>query len=145
MPASNDLFGTRILIVDDQDSNVRLLEYALRRAGYTAVHGTTNPVDVSALHRKNDYELILLDLQMPRMSGFAVMEELGRIEGSMVAVLVLSADPGQMVRALEAGATGFLSKPFVLADVLERVRFMVEKCADQAVEELGSQRGMSRS
>jgi DNA-binding response OmpR family regulator len=145
MPASNDLFGTRILIVDDQDSNIRLLEYALRRAGYTAVHSTMDPVDVSAMHRQNEYELILLDLQMPRMSGFAVMEELGKIDGGMVAVLVLSADPGQMVRALEAGASGFLSKPFVLAEVLERVRFMVEKCADEAVEELRSQRGMSRS
>lgn len=134
MPASRDLFSTRILIVDDQDSNVRLLEYALRRAGYSAVQSTTDPVDVCALHRLNDFELILLDLQMPRLSGFEVMEELGRIDGRMVAVLVLSADPAQMVRALEAGASGFLSKPFVLAEVLERIRLIVGECAAGGIE-----------
>ena len=119
MPGSTDAFGARILIVDDQECNVRLLEYALRRGGYVAVASTTDPLEVCALHRQNHYDLILLDLQMPRMNGFEVMEGLGNVEGEARAVvLVLTADPAQKARALEAGASGFLSKPFVLAEVL---------------------------
>ena len=135
MPGSTDVFRSRILIVDDQESNVRLLECALRRGGYVAVSSTTDPREVCALHRRNRYDLILLDLQMPRMNGFEVMEGLGKIEGEdMVAALVLSADPAQMVRALEAGAGSFLSKPFVLAEVLLRVRLMLEKTVSGEIE-----------
>ena len=120
---STDAFHARILIVDDQDSNVRLLEFALRRGGYVAVTSTSDPLEVCVLHRQNHYDLILLDLQMPRMNGFEVME--GLANEDKVAVLVLSADPTQRVRALEAGARGFLSKPFVLADVLTRVHLLL--------------------
>jgi DNA-binding response OmpR family regulator len=128
MPGCTEAFRARILIVDDQESNVRLLKFALRRGGYVAVTSTTDPLEVCALHRKNHYHLILLDLQMPRMNGFEVLEGLGKVEGEAgVAVLVLSADPSQKVRALQAGASEFLSKPFVLADVLLRVRLMLEK------------------
>jgi DNA-binding response OmpR family regulator len=125
--AIDGILGARILIVDDQESNLRLLEYTLRRAGHLAVSSTSDPVAACALHRLNRYHLILLDLQMPRMNGFEVMAELARIEGSRVAVLVLSADPAQMVRALEAGASGFLSKPFVLGEVVKQVHGMLEK------------------
>ena len=128
MPGSTDVSGGRILIVDDQQSNLRLLEYTLRRGGYVAVTSTTNPLEVCALHRLNRYELILLDLQMPLMNGFQVLEGLRNAEGKQrVAVLVLSADPSQMVRSLEAGADGFLAKPFILAEVLLHVRLLLEK------------------
>jgi CheY-like chemotaxis protein len=123
MPVSTDAFRARILIVDDQESNVRLLEFALRRGGYVAVASTTDPVEVCALHRQNHYDLILLDLQMPHMNGFEVMA--GLANEDKVTILVLSADPTQSARALEAGARGFLSKPFVLADVLKRVHLML--------------------
>jgi DNA-binding response OmpR family regulator len=136
MPGSTDVFSARILIVDDQESNVRLLEYALRRGGYVAVASTTDPLEVCALHGQNRYDLILLDLQMPRLNGFEVMEGLGKVEGEeRVAVLVLTADPSQMVRALEAGARGFLSKPFVLTEVLQRVHLMLEKTVSREIEE----------
>ena len=136
MPGFTDIFSARILIVDDDESNVRLLELALRRGGYAAVSSTTDPFEVVALHRQNRYDLIMLDLQMPRMNGFEVMEGLGNAEGEdRVAVLVLTADPSQMVRALEAGARGFLSKPFVLAEVLLRVREMLEKTVSGDIEE----------
>ena len=128
MLAPTDILGARILIVDDQQANLRLLEYALRRAGYLDVASTAEPLEVSALHRRNDYDLIILDLQMPHMNGFQVMEELMRVEGGeRVVILVLSADPAQMIRAMEAGAAGFLSKPFVLAEVVLRVRLLLEK------------------
>lgn len=131
----SDLYGARILIVDDQGSNLRLLECALHRGGYTAVTSTTDPLEVSDLHRQNRYNLILLDLQMPRMNGFEVMKSLGDLEGdAKVPILVLTADPAQMVPALQAGAAGFLSKPFVLSEVLKRVRLMLERSAARVEE-----------
>lgn len=106
---------------------MRLLEYVLRRAGYVAVASTTDPVGVRELHDQNQYDLIILDIQMPRMSGLEVLEGLrSAVGGDGVAALVLTADPAQMVRALELGATGCLGKPFVLAEVLLRVRLMLE-------------------
>ncbi len=129
MPAFTDAFEARILIVDDQQSNVRLLEYALRRGGYVAVTSTTDPREVCALQRLEHHDLILLDIQMPCMNGFEVLEGLRNLEGEeMPAVLVLSADPTHMVRALESGARGFLSKPFVLAEVLQRAHSMLDQC-----------------
>lgn len=126
MPASTEFSGARILIVDDQECNVRLLEYALRRDGYVAISSTTDPRAVGALQRQNRYDLILLDLQMPRMNGFEVMKELEAVDGERAAVLVLSADPAQNARAMQAGARGFLSKPFLLASVLEQARLLLE-------------------
>src|SRR6185436_1248071 len=132
MPGSTDVFRARILIVDDQESNLRLLEYALRRGGYLAVSSTANPLEVSALHLRHRYDLILLDIQMPRMNGFEVLQGLRSFgEEGAVAILVLTVDPAQMVRALESGVTGFLSKPFVLAEVLTCVRLMLEKTSVQ--------------
>lgn len=128
MPLSTDGAAGRILIVDDQVSNVRLLELALRRGGYADVASTTDPKQVAPLHLANRYDLILLDLQMPEMSGFQVMEKLRKGEGAhRVAILVISADPALMVAALEGGANSFLSKPFVLAAVLERVQLLLQK------------------
>jgi len=127
MPASIDVLRARILIVDDEQANRRLLEYALRRAGYAGVESTSEPLEVCALHRQNHYDLIILDIQMPQMNGFQVMEALAGVPGERAAIFVLSADPAQMVRALEAGAAGFLSKPLVLAELVLRVQGMLEK------------------
>ncbi len=128
MPSFTELSAARILIVDDQDSNVRLLDLTFRRAGYLAVSSTTQPLQVCALHVQNRYDLIVLDLQMPRMNGFEVIEALKQVaEIKSPVVLVLSADPSQMVPVLEAGAADFLSKPFELAEVVLRVRRLLEK------------------
>ncbi|MEA2163518.1 MAG: hypothetical protein QOK37_1645 [Thermoanaerobaculia bacterium] len=123
MSSSIDPFQSRILIVDDQESNARLLEFALRRGGYLAVTSTTKGTDVCAFHREHLYDLILLDLQMPRMNGYEVLAALAAEQP--VAVLVLSADPTQQARAMASGANGFLSKPFVLTEVLLRVKRML--------------------
>jgi CheY-like chemotaxis protein len=106
-----------ILIVDDQPSNVRLLEHVLRRGGFDSITTTTDPCAVPALHLEHHYDLILLDVVMPGMSGFQVMEALGR----EAPVLIMTADPRQQTRAMQAGARDFISKPFVLADVVTRV------------------------
>ncbi len=134
MSASLDVLRARILVVDDQQANLRLLEYALRRAGYVGVASTSEPMQVCAMHGLNDYDLIILDLQMPGMNGFQVMEALTKVEsGEQAVILVLSADPAQMMPALTAGAAGFLSKPFVLAEVVRRVDEMLQKRLPRAV------------
>ena len=122
-----DILAAGILIVDDQIANVRMLERVLNDAGYSHVTSTTNPVDVCALHRKNDYDLILLDLQMPGMDGFQVIEALKSNNADpYLPVIVLTAQPGHKVRALKAGAKDFISKPLDLTEVNIRIHNMLE-------------------
>ena len=122
-----DILNARILVVDDQEANVRLLEGMLRVAGYASVESTMNPAEVCELHRKNRYSLILLDLQMPGMDGFQVMEGLKEIEtDGYLPVLVITAQPAHKLRALEAGAKDFVSKPFDLAELRARVHNILE-------------------
>jgi serine phosphatase RsbU (regulator of sigma subunit) len=122
-----DILNARILVVDDQQANVLLLEGMLRIAGYASVESTTDPNLVCELHRKNRYALILLDLQMPGMDGFQVMEGLKEIEeDGYLPVLVITAQPDHKLRALEAGAKDFVSKPFDLAELRARVRNILE-------------------
>src|SRR3989337_2498394 len=119
MVSAPDILNASILIVDDQESNVLLLEWMLRGAGYVSITSTMDPLEVCDLHRKNRYDLILLDLQMPGMDGFQVMEGLKEIEtGGYLPVLVITAQPGHKLRALKAGAKDFVSKPFDLPEVL---------------------------
>jgi CheY-like chemotaxis protein len=80
MISSSNILGARILVVDDQEANVRLLERMLSSAGYACIASTTDPHQVCELHRRNSYDLILLDLLMPGMDGFQVMEGLKEIE-----------------------------------------------------------------
>ena len=82
MVSTADILNANLLIVDDQESNVRLLEQLLSDAGYARVATTMNPQEVCALHRKNRYDLILLDLQMPGMDGFQVMEGLRALDAA---------------------------------------------------------------
>ncbi len=122
-----DILNAPILVVDDKEANVELLQGMLRVAGYTSVHSTTDPKAVCALHRKNRYSLILLVLQMPEMNGFQVMEGLKEIEtDGYLPVLVLTAHPDHKLRALEAGAKDFLSKPFDLAELRARLHNLLE-------------------
>ena len=127
MISSSDILKGSILIVDDHQANVVLLEQMLRNAGYVSITSTTNPSEVCKLHRKNCYDLILLDLQMPVMDGFQVMEGLKDIEtDGYLPVLVITAQPDHKLRALNAGAKDFISKPFDLAEVLIRVHNLLE-------------------
>lgn len=122
-----DILQARILIVDDKEANVALLEQMLREAGYASLASTREPREVGALHRLHRYDLILLDLQMPGMDGFTVMEQLKQDEtAGYLPVLVLTAQPDQKLRALRAGARDFVSKPFDLAEVLARVHNLLE-------------------
>jgi two-component system, cell cycle response regulator len=121
------ILGASILIVDDQESNVSLLEQLLSAAGYTHVTSTMNPHGVCAMHRENNYDLILLDLQMAGMDGFQVMVGLKTSQSeSYLPVIVLTAEPDHKLRALQAGAKDFISKPFDLIEVKTRIHNMLE-------------------
>ena len=150
MVDSAEIFKAKILIVDDQEANVLLLERMLSGAGYVSVTSTLDPRAVCELHRKNRYDLILLDLQMPVMDGFEVMERLKEIEkDGYLPVLVVTAQPDHKLRALRAGAKDFVSKPFDLAEVLTRVHNMLEvrlyaKALEQTVQELEASRELIR-
>lgn len=145
MVSASDILNASVLVVDDEAANVLLLQRTLSGAGYVSVASTMNPREVCDLHRANHYDLIVLDLQMPSMDGFAVMESLKEIEkGSYLPVLVITAQPNHKLRALEAGAKDFVSKPLDLAELLMRVHNMLEvrllhqetkKLYDQIVEE----------
>jgi len=121
------VLDAKILIVDDKETNVKLLEVILRSAGYVGITSTLDPYAVCELHAKNCYDLIVLDLQMPGMDGFQVMEGLKQIEkGGYLPVLVITALPDHKLRALRAGAKDFIAKPFDTAEVLTRVHNMLE-------------------
>ena len=127
MIGRSDILNASILIVDDRESNVSLLEQILSEDGYTRITTTTNSLEVCALHRNNRYDLIVLDLQMPGMDGFQVMDGLKTDESeSYLPVIVLTAQPGLKVRALQAGAKDFISKPFDLVEVKTRIHNMLE-------------------
>ncbi len=123
----SDILNASLLIVDDQEANIRLLEEILRSAGYTRIASTQNPYEVCELYRKNRYDLVLLDLQMPGMDGFQVLEGLKTIEtGGYLPVLVITAQPDHKLHALQAGAKDFISKPFDLTEVQTRIHNMLE-------------------
>jgi adenylate cyclase len=127
MISASDILHGKILIVDDLEVNVRILERMLVGAGYNAISSTMLANEVCDLNRMNRYDLILLDLQMPHMDGFQVMEGLKATEkNGYLPVLVITAQPDQKLRALKAGARDFISKPFDLNEVLLRVYNLLE-------------------
>jgi PleD family two-component response regulator len=139
MPTREEILSARILIVDDCAGNIELMKEVLRAEGYGCVDSTLFPHQVCALHSAHCYDLILLDLQMPGLSGFQVMKNLKDIERcAYLPVLALTAQPSFKRAALEAGARDFISKPFDLVELHERIHNMLEVRLRQT--ELGRQR-----
>lgn len=121
------ILKSSILVVDDQAPHVNLLERLLHDSGYVNVSSTGDPRQVGALHREHRYDLILLDLQMPGLDGFGVMEELrADARNSCLPVIVLTAQPAHKLRALQAGARDFINKPFETVEVKVRIHHMLE-------------------
>jgi EAL domain-containing protein (putative c-di-GMP-specific phosphodiesterase class I)/DNA-binding NarL/FixJ family response regulator len=119
----------RILVVDDEDANVYLLVRLLTRAGYRAAAGTTDPRDALLRIERDDPDLLLLDLHMPDLDGYAVLEAVRSREGAgFLPVIVLTGDIDAETRrrALSLGATDFLTKPFDLDEVVLRARNLLE-------------------
>jgi putative two-component system response regulator len=112
-------------LVDDEAANTLLLERLLRRTGYGNLTSTTNPLNILPLYREVKPDLILLDLLMPHLDGFAILELLAYeiSPGAFVPRLVLTADitAGAKKRALALGATDFITKPFDQVELLLRV------------------------
>jgi diguanylate cyclase (GGDEF)-like protein/PAS domain S-box-containing protein len=122
-----DIRRARILVVDDEPVNVQLLEYLLKTTGYENVFSTNDPRQVVSLHLKHRFDLIILDLHMPGMDGFDVMEALKPLESdSWLPVLVVTAEPDKKLAALEAGARDFIGKPFDTVEVMTRIRNLLE-------------------
>ena len=130
-----------ILIVDDQEPNVEILHEFLEMQGYLNVKSTTDPREVLSLYKSFQPDLILLDLTMPHLTGFEVMEQLKSIlgENSFLPILVLTADITNeaKIKALSGGASDFLTKPFDLLEVGLRIKnllfssFLQQQLVDQ--------------
>jgi len=124
---ATDILAARILVVDDDPDAANTLAQVLALNGYNAVSTTIEPRAVRDLHRAHDYDLILLDLHMPSMDGFAVMEGLREFErDGYLPVLALTGESGHRMRALKLGAKDFLRKPVEMEELLLRVRNMIE-------------------
>ncbi|MDT8385644.1 MAG: response regulator [Gammaproteobacteria bacterium] len=119
----------RILIVDDEPVNVRLLEKILKTTRYNNVMSTQNPTQVLGLQQQHNFDLILLDLDMPELDGYGVMEQLVERAGdNLPAIVVLTAQHMQTFRqrALDNGASDYVTKPFDANELLSRVRNLLE-------------------
>jgi len=121
--------STTILIVDDEPANIKLLQRLLHKDGYTKIITTQNPDEVLSLYQQYEIELILLDLNMPVIDGFEVMEQLKKnFEDDLAPILVLTAQhlQGFRQRALDCGALDYVTKPFDRQELLSRVRNLLE-------------------
>jgi putative two-component system response regulator len=129
-----NLKNAKILIVDDLVSNIDVLKGLLEMEGYENIESIIDPRECAGLVKKFDPDLILLDLMMPHMNGFEVMDQLREDRknslnpNKYIPVLVLTADitPDAKHRALSGGAKDFLSKPFDLIEVSYRIRNLLE-------------------
>ena len=121
--------NARVMIVDDNLTNVMLLQRLLEAEGYTHVEGVTDPREVLGLYQAQPYDLVLLDIRMPHLDGYEVMGQLREIsDGDYLPVMVLTAQTDQetKIKALDAGAMDFLHKPFDRVEALTRIRNMIE-------------------
>lgn len=117
----------RILIVDDDTQVASLLEGILRSEGYSNLTAITDPREVATLHQQHPYDLILLDVGMPSLNGFGVIDALkGIAPDDYLPVILVTGESGHRLRALQAGVQDVMVKPFEIAEVRARVRNMLE-------------------
>lgn len=130
-----DLKNARILIVDDLQANVDVLEGLLQMEGYTEIKAITDPRETMDLVKSWDPELILLDLMMPYLSGYQILDLIKQhkreedfIRKKYLPILVLTADITAEAKhkALSGGAKDFLSKPFDFIEVSYRIKNLLE-------------------
>ena len=126
MTTRTEILKAKILLVDDDEDGAQLLQQLLQSEGYSAVSITTDPRQVSRLHAQHRFDLIVLDIQMPEMDGFEVMQTLGASDTDYVPILAVTGEPSHKLRALRAGAKDFVSKPFDWDEVFVRVYNMLE-------------------
>lgn len=123
--APEAVYSASILIVDDEPTNVLVLQSHLERAGYQNIDATSDPRRVVSMCLEKQYDLVLLDLNMPDINGFQIMDQFADMEcmtGVPVLVVTAMADTETRVRALQAGANDYVTKPFERQEVLARIR-----------------------
>jgi putative two-component system response regulator len=129
LPAQSDALAARILLVDDEPANVKLLERTLRTFGHNNLLSTTDPRTVPGLFQQHAIDLIVLDLNMPYLDGFEVMHALralGRDELPPILILTAQHDQEHRVRALREGAHDYVTKPFSVDELMARVRNLLQ-------------------
>ena len=148
---TEDLSNARMMIIDDQEANLLLLEDILEQGGYANHISIQDSRNAVRTFREFKPDLVLLDLMMPHLDGFAVMDQFGPmlVQEEYLPILALTADVSHMTRrrALASGAKDFLTKPLDPVEVLLRIknlllpRFLYRKFqqqADQRIEELAA-------
>lgn len=129
MQGAPDLQSATMLIVDDEPINVKLLERMLQSFGYHGLVSTTDPRTVLDLFQAHDFDLVILDLNMPYLDGFEVMRQLralGRDDLPPILILTAQQEREYRVRALKDGAHDYVTKPFAMEELLARVRNLLQ-------------------
>lgn len=126
----SEITARRILAVDDEEANVLLLRSVLEREGYTDIHTLTDPTEAMTAYIDLAPDIVLLDLMMPEVDGFALLEAFSRHDRpeEFRPVLVLTADTTVQARrrALSLGAKDFVAKPFDVIEVALRIANLLE-------------------
>lgn len=128
--ANDEIIKRRILVIDDEEANVLLLRSLLEREGYGDVHCLTDPTAAMGAYLDLEPDLVLLDLMMPEVDGFQILEAFGRHDrpDDFRPILVLTADSTMQARrrALSLGAKDFVTKPFDVIEVALRIANLLE-------------------
>ncbi|MBD2840810.1 response regulator [Erythrobacter rubeus] len=127
---SDEILSCRILAIDDEEANIALLRNVLEREGYSQIECLTDPREALATYMEFEPDIVLLDLMMPEVDGFQLLESFGRHDAAdeFRPILVLTADTTVQARrrALALGAKDFVSKPFDVIEVGLRISNLLE-------------------
>jgi len=123
------ILKSKILIVDDEPANIRLLKGLLNDKGYARIESITDPRETLKFFQEFQPDLVLLDLNMPHLNGLQVLEQLNNLDQEYpppVIILTAQVDHDSRLKALDLGARDFLNKPFDLVELSMRIRNLLE-------------------
>jgi DNA-binding response OmpR family regulator len=130
MIPARSAFDARILAIDDEPANLALVQAVLTREGYTHIETLADPRQAAKRHLAFRPDLVLLDLMMPTIDGYALLDSLGRLtrEDELLPIMVLTADTSIEAkrRALALGARDIVTKPFDVFEFALRVANLIE-------------------